>query len=166
MTPDRDPDDRYNGLPYDELLDEHGRQIEFVDIDDVVSQGRPSGLEGGRVRYTLGMDVTEVMAQIIVTDLERSTAFYEALFGRPPDANPMAQLHEWHFAAAGAVQVFQEPDRAGRSGATLHVADLDAAAVGLDAAGIDHDPIAEADYVRIVVLADPDGNRIVLAGEK
>ena len=30
MTPDRDEEDRFDGLPYDELLDEHGRQVEFV----------------------------------------------------------------------------------------------------------------------------------------
>lgn len=112
------------------------------------------------------MDVTEVMAQIIVTDLERSGAFYEALFGRPADAKPMPKLQEWHVDGAGAIQVYEEFGRAGRSGVTLHVADLDAAAAELDAAGIEHDPIAEADYVRIVILADPDGNRVVLAGKK
>jgi predicted enzyme related to lactoylglutathione lyase len=112
------------------------------------------------------MDVIEVMAQIIVTDLDRSTAFYGALLGGPPDVNPMPKLHEWHLDRAGAIQVYEEPERAGRSGATLHVADLDAAAAHLDSAGIAHEPVAEADYVRIVVLADPDGNRIVLAGEK
>lgn len=112
------------------------------------------------------MDVTEVMAQLIVADLDEATAFYSSLFGRPPDANPMAKLHEWHVDGAGGIQVYEEPERAGKSGATIAVGDLEAAVAALDAAGIDHDPIAEADYVRIVVLADLDGNRIVLAGEK
>jgi len=42
------------------------------------------------------MNVTTVMAQLIVSDLERSVAFYSALFGRGPDANPMDKLYEWH----------------------------------------------------------------------
>ena len=112
------------------------------------------------------MNVTTVMAQLIVSDLERSVAFYSALFGRGPDAHPMDKLHEWHFERAGAVQVYEEPDRAGTSGATIDVADLDATVVELDRAGIDHEPLMEATYVRIVQLVDPDRNRIVLTGVK
>lgn len=112
------------------------------------------------------MDVTIVMAQLIVADLERSVAFYTTLFGRGPDANPMDKLQEWHFDHSGAVQVYEEPDRAGRSGATLNVSDLDAAVVALDHAGIEHGPLVEANYVRVVQLDDPDRNRIVLTGAK
>ena len=112
------------------------------------------------------MNISTVMAQLIVSDLDRSVDFYTRLFGRAPDANPMDKLYEWHFAGAGAIQVYEEPDRAGRSGATLHVADLDAAVVDLDAAGIAHEPLVEANYVRVVQLADPDQNRIVLTGAK
>ncbi len=112
------------------------------------------------------MDVTIVMSQLIVTDLERSVEFYSRLFGRAPDAGPMEGLREWHFDHAGAVQVFEEPDRAGKSGATLHVADLDQAVVDLDELGIAHAPLVEATFVRVVQLDDPDRNRIVLTGAK
>ena len=112
------------------------------------------------------MEITTVMAQLIVTDLDRSVAFYSTLFGRAPDANPMDKLFEWHFDGAGAIQVYEEPGRAGGSGATLHVGDLDAAVTELDSAGIAHEPLVEANYVRVVQLADPDQNRIVLTGDK
>lgn len=40
----------------------------------------------------------------------------------------MDKLHEWHFKGAGAVQVYEKPARAGRSGATINVTDLETAA--------------------------------------
>jgi predicted enzyme related to lactoylglutathione lyase len=112
------------------------------------------------------MNVTTVMSQLIVSDLDRSVDFYTRLFGRRPDANPMEKLQEWHFENSGAVQVYEEPERAGRSGTTIGVADLDAAVTSLDDAGIEHEPLVEANYVRVVQLADPDQNRIVLTGAK
>ena len=112
------------------------------------------------------MNVTTVMAQLIVSDLDRSVAFYSALFGRGPDANPMEGLQEWHFERAGAVQVYEEPDRAGTSGATIDVGDLDDTVGELDRLGIHHEPLTEATHVRIVQLTDPDRNRIALTGIK
>jgi predicted enzyme related to lactoylglutathione lyase len=112
------------------------------------------------------MTVTTVMAQLIVSNLQTSVEFYATLFGRGPDASPMEKLHEWHFEGAGAVQVYEEPERAGASGATLNVTDLDAQVVALDRAGIAHEPLVEANYVRVVQLVDPDQNRIVFTGAK
>lgn len=112
------------------------------------------------------MNVTIVMSQLIVSDLDRSVDFYTQLFGRGPDANPMEKLQEWHFENAGAVQFYEEPERAGRSGATINVSDLDASVAALDDLGIEHEPLVEANYVRVVQLADPDQNRIVLTGAK
>ena len=107
------------------------------------------------------MAINAVMAQLIVSDLETSIRFDEAMFGRGPDARPMKGLAEWHFAGAGAVQVFQEPERAGKSGVTINVDDLGAQIAALDAAGIAHDPPVDATYVRLSTLSDPDQNRIV-----
>lgn len=112
------------------------------------------------------MRVTTVMAQLIVTDLEQAVRFYTAVFGRGPDANPMDRLYEWHFEGAGAIQVYEEPERAGCSGATIHVDDLDASVAALDWAGIEHESEVDATFVRLVQLADPDRNRIVLTCDK
>ena len=111
------------------------------------------------------MSVTAVMAELFVTDAERAVQFYTRLFRRPPDDTPMDKLFEWHFDGPG-VQVFEDPDRAGRSGATIVVTDLDAEVAVLNDAGISHGPLIEATYVRLVQLADPDQNRIVLSGAK
>jgi catechol 2,3-dioxygenase-like lactoylglutathione lyase family enzyme len=108
------------------------------------------------------MDVTVVMASLAVSDLETSLTWYTRIFGRGPDERPMDGLAEWHFAGAGAVQVFQEPERAGASGVTVGVGDLDKYLAQLDAAGIAHDPPTDATFVRLVALADPDRNQVVI----
>lgn len=107
------------------------------------------------------MDINTVMTQLIVSDLETSVDFYASLFGRQPDARPMDRLAEWHFPEAGAIQVYQEPERAGRSGVTINVGSIDAVAEQLDELGVAHEPPMQATYVRVLQLADPDQNRIV-----
>jgi len=107
------------------------------------------------------MRVIAVMAQLIVSDLATSVRFYGSVFGREPDARPMYGLAEWHFAGAGAIQVFEEAARAGKSGVTVGVDNVDQQIAALEAAGIDHDPPIAATYVRLTTLSDPDGNRIV-----
>ena len=101
------------------------------------------------------------MAQLIVSDLEASIGFYSAIFGREPDVRPMDSLVEWEFTGAGAIQVFEEPPRAGKSGVTISVSSLDEQLAVLEAAHISHDSPMVATYVRLCTVADPDGNRIV-----
>jgi catechol 2,3-dioxygenase-like lactoylglutathione lyase family enzyme len=107
------------------------------------------------------MRTNSIMAQLIVADLEPSISFYTATFGRDPDARPMDGLAEWEFVGAGAIQVFEEPPRAGKSGVTISVSSLDEQLAVLDAAHISHGAPMDATYVRLCTLADPDGNRIV-----
>ncbi len=79
------------------------------------------------------MTITAALASMTVTDLDRAGAWYAALLGRGPDARPMDGLLEWHLPGGSGVQVWSEPDRAGRSGVTLAVDDLDAVARALTA---------------------------------
>lgn len=109
------------------------------------------------------MTVTHALASLVVTDLARAEDWYAALFGRAPDARPMAGLLEWHLDSGG-VQVFTEPDRAGRSGVTLAVDDLEFLAAALTAAGVEHGGPTRATSSRLLQLSDPDGNRVVLTG--
>jgi catechol 2,3-dioxygenase-like lactoylglutathione lyase family enzyme len=111
------------------------------------------------------MGFTGVLAQSTVSDLDRAVDWYTRLFGRGPDAQPMDGLNEWHFGPAAGIQVWLEPDRAGRSTTVLASTDLDQAVADLDRAGIEHPPIEPASTFRIVQLADPDGNRVVLTGD-
>ncbi|GAB2736211.1 VOC family protein [Salinifilum aidingensis] len=112
------------------------------------------------------MTIENVLAQMTVTDLDAAAAWYAKLFHREPDTRPMDGLVEWHLADTFGVQVWAEPDRAGRSSMVLHESDLDARAADLDRAGIPYDGPQEATTVRLLVLTDPDGNRIVFTGSR
>lgn len=109
--------------------------------------------------------ITGVLAQSTVSDLRSAEAWYSDLIGRAPDASPMAGLLEWHLGDGFGLQVWSEPDRAGRSTVVLEESDLDAAATRATASGIRHDGPAGGGGRRILRLTDPDGNRVVLAGD-
>lgn len=108
--------------------------------------------------------ISRVLAHSTVTDLDRAENWYTRLFGRAPDATPMPGLLEWHLGDTIGVQVWSEPDRAGRSSMVLEETDLDAAAARLTDGGIAHDGPAPGGGSRILMLTDPDGNRVVLTG--
>lgn len=108
--------------------------------------------------------IQRVLAQCTVTDLVRAEPWYTTVLDQPPDARPMEGLLEWDLREGAGLQVWSEPERAGRSSVVLEVADLDAAASRLDSAGIVHDGPQPGGGVRILPLIDPDGNRVVLAG--
>jgi catechol 2,3-dioxygenase-like lactoylglutathione lyase family enzyme len=110
------------------------------------------------------MAITRLLAQMTVADSGTAEAFYTGLFGRGPDARPMTGLLEWHLAGSFGVQVWAEPDRAGRCCMVLDESDLPALASYLDRAGIEHEQPQNASTVRILQLQDPDGNRIVFSG--
>lgn len=109
--------------------------------------------------------ITRVLAQATVTDLERAQSWYDRLFDRTPDANPMPGLLEYHLGDSFGVQVWREPDRAGRSSIVLSESDLDAAAARLRDAGITDADAESISAGRALQLTDPDGNRVVLVGE-
>lgn len=110
------------------------------------------------------MTTDRMLAQLTVQDLDHAVAWYARLFGRAPDARPMPGLAEWYPADPFGVQVWAEPERAGRSTVVLGETDLDERVASLDRAGIRHDPPQQATSFRIVLLTDPDGNRIVFTG--
>jgi glyoxylase I family protein len=111
------------------------------------------------------MPVTHVLAVVPVTDIDRAQRWYTALFGRPADNNPMPTLVEWQVVPGGWVQVFCDPDRAGRAAVNLAVDDLEADIADLGARGLEAGEIVEANEgVRLSALRDPDGNTVTLIG--
>lgn len=110
------------------------------------------------------MDVTTTMGQSTVRDLAAAEDYYTRLLGRGPDRRPMAGLLEWDLTPTSGLQVFAEPERAGRSSTVLGVADLAAEAARLSAAGIEHPGVQPATASRLLPLTDPDGNRVTLVG--
>jgi catechol 2,3-dioxygenase-like lactoylglutathione lyase family enzyme len=110
------------------------------------------------------MVIRRLLGHCTVTDRERAEDWYTRLLGRGPDVRPMLGLIEWHLGDSYGLQVWSEPDRAGRSSVVLEETDLDEAAAHAVEVGIAHDGPRPGGAARIVQLADPDGNRVVLTG--
>jgi len=110
------------------------------------------------------MTFTRVIAQANVSELDRAVAWYSMLFDRTPDARPMDGLVEWRLGESMGVQVWVDPERAGRSSMVLDATDLDALAARLDRAGAEHPGVQSVTASRILQLADPDGNTVVVTG--
>lgn len=110
------------------------------------------------------MTFQNVLAQATVGDLAAAQRWYSVLFGRGPDATPMDGLLEWHLGDNFGVQVWAEPERAGRSSIVLGESDLDGLAARLTDAGLDHPGSQQAASSRVLPLQDPDGNRVVITG--
>ena len=111
------------------------------------------------------MSIDHLLAVVPVADLQRSNRWYEALFGRGADNNPMASLVEWQVLPHGWVQVFVDEARAGSGLMNVAVDDLDAHIAEVRGRGLDPGEVVEANKgVRLSTLADPDGNLIRLVG--
>jgi glyoxylase I family protein len=111
------------------------------------------------------MAIEHVLAVVPVSDLERAGAWYEALFGRPPDNRPMPSLVEWQVTAAGWVQVTVDTGRAGSGLLNFAVDDLAATREELATRGVDTaeiQPVSKG--VELSATSDPDGNTITLIG--
>ena len=106
-----------------------------------------------------------LLAVVPVSDLDRAAAYYEKLFGRPADNNPMPSLVEWQVVPGGWVQVFVDEDRAGSGLLNLAVSDLAAAIDDATAKGLDPGDVQAASKgVEIATVTDPDSNTIALIG--
>jgi glyoxylase I family protein len=111
------------------------------------------------------MSIEHVLAVVPVTDLERSRRWYESLFGRAADNNPMPNLVEWQVVPGGWVQVFVDDQRAGSTLVNFAVEDLDVHIDELKQRGHEPGEGVEANKgVRLSTITDPDGNTIRLIG--
>jgi predicted enzyme related to lactoylglutathione lyase len=111
------------------------------------------------------MTCTAVLAQSTVADLRTAEPWYTAVLEREPDARPMDGLLEWHLTAGGGLQVWAEPERAGRGTVVLVTDDdLHATAARLAASGLAPGGPEEGGGARVLRLTDPDGNRVVVVG--
>lgn len=106
-----------------------------------------------------------LLGNCTVTDASAAETWYARLFGREPDGRPMPGLLEWHLGDGFGLQVWAEPERAGHSAVVIEVDDLDAVVHRLTAAGVDQQGPQPGGGRRILVVEDPDGNRVVFAGD-
>lgn len=109
------------------------------------------------------MTISVVMAVVPVSDMGTAERWYTQFFGRTADAQPMDSLTEWRFDQA-VVQVFQDPERAGRAAVNFVVDNLDELRSALAGQGVptDDPQIVAGGYQRLCVVADPDGNQLGL----
>jgi catechol 2,3-dioxygenase-like lactoylglutathione lyase family enzyme len=111
------------------------------------------------------MALHRILAQSTVTDLDAAERWYTTLWQRGPDDRPMPGLLEWHLGATTGLQVWSEPERAGHSTVVIGTDDIDALSARLSDAGVAHEGPQPGGGQRILQLADPDGNRVVMIGE-
>jgi predicted enzyme related to lactoylglutathione lyase len=109
------------------------------------------------------VEITKVLAGIAVSDVDHAKSWYEVLFGRPFDAEPMPGLIEWH-TNGGVVQLVADEQRAGGSLVTLWVPDArEALEMLASRAGptvrVDD---STSDKVLFATVLDPDGNAITV----
>ncbi|MEU0498982.1 VOC family protein [Mycobacterium sp. NPDC006124] len=111
------------------------------------------------------MTFQHVLAVVPVTDLKTSRAFYEKLFGRGPDNEPMPSLVEWQVVPGGWVQVFVDSERAGSGLVNFAVDDLAAHVADARDRGLAPGAVEVATKgVELSTLEDHDGNLIRLIG--
>ena len=111
------------------------------------------------------MSFQHVFAVVPVTDIAAARAWYEKLFGRPADNNPMPVLVEWQVVPGGWVQVFVDEERAGAGLVNFAVDDLAAHVAEAAGRGLAPGEIEGVNKgVELSTLTDPDGNLIRLIG--
>jgi predicted enzyme related to lactoylglutathione lyase len=111
------------------------------------------------------MSYQHLLAVLPVSDLTRANAFYEQLFGRPADNNPMPVLVEWRVLPQAWLQVTVDAERAGSGLFNLAVDDLEGHLAELRQRGLSPSEIQPANKgVELSSLQDPDGNTITLIG--
>jgi predicted enzyme related to lactoylglutathione lyase len=111
------------------------------------------------------VSIEHVLAVVPVSDIDAANTWYEKLFGRPADNNPMPVLVEWQVVPGGWVQVFIDEERAGSGLVNFAVDDLEAHIAGAGERGLEPGAIEDANKgVRLSTIVDPDGNTIRLIG--
>jgi glyoxylase I family protein len=116
-------------------------------------------------RKVLIVSIEHVLAVVPVSDIDAANTWYEKLFGRPADNNPMPVLVEWQVVPGGWVQVFIDEERAGSGLVNFAVDDLEAHVAEVGQRGLQPGAIEDVNKgVRLATVTDPDGNVIRLIG--
>jgi catechol 2,3-dioxygenase-like lactoylglutathione lyase family enzyme len=103
----------------------------------------------------------DIAAVIATKDYAAARAWYIRVIGREPDLEPIEGVGEWQIAATAWLQVVEDHDRAGKTAVRLGVDDLRAQISALEAEGIATGQLVViADLVKVVDVADPDGNEV------
>ena len=106
-----------------------------------------------------------VFSGIAVTDYRRASAWYETLFGAPPDAIVREGVEcMWELREGAWIYIVVDRERAGKSIATIAVHDLQDALAGASASDAHRYSMETRPGVyHKAVFSDPDGNTVTLA---
>ncbi|NEE00107.1 VOC family protein [Phytoactinopolyspora halotolerans] len=109
----------------------------------------------------------DLYSVIPVSDRAQALEWFEAFFGRPAD-EVIGEEYLWQVGENAWVVVDDRDvlaEQVGKAMITLGVTDLDDILGRLAAHGISHEPVETyGNGVRHVVVLDPDGNSLSLAG--
>ena len=108
------------------------------------------------------MSINNALAGVAVTSIDDAIRWYERVLGSTP-RRPMPEVAEWQFADGGALQVFVDKERAGRSSVTFVVTSVDEQIAALTAGGVQIINTTNSAVARTAVVKDPDCNQIVFA---
>jgi predicted enzyme related to lactoylglutathione lyase len=108
------------------------------------------------------MSIDNVLAAVAVTSLEEAVRWYARVLGAAP-RRPMPELAEWKLSGGGALQVFEDKERAGRSSVTFVVDSVDDQIAQLTASGIAIVRTTNHKMVKTATVSDPDRNQVVFA---
>jgi hypothetical protein len=76
-------------------------------------------------------------------------------------SNPIDNVADWQITATAWLQVVEDPERAGRTAVRFGVDNLETQVAELNAAGMTQgELVVIADMVKVVDVADPDGNEV------
>ncbi len=109
------------------------------------------------------MALRKIYAHLSCAHHAASVRWFEKLFGRAPDATPMAGLAEWHHGDSAGFQLFENAVDAGHGTLTLFVHGLNDEKIRLTEAGLETGDVEIATTTRQLLLRDPDGNLVVVA---
>jgi catechol 2,3-dioxygenase-like lactoylglutathione lyase family enzyme len=103
----------------------------------------------------------DIAAVVATRDFASARSWYTGLIGRDPDLEPIDNVAEWQITATAWLQVVEDPEGAGRTAVRFGVDNLEAQIAELNAAGITAgELVVVADTVKVVDVADPDGNEV------
>jgi catechol 2,3-dioxygenase-like lactoylglutathione lyase family enzyme len=108
------------------------------------------------------MTVSTVYAVISTANVDAARDWYERLFGRAADREPMAGVLEWYFGSGG-VQLVADAQRAGCSLLTMIVSSLERTRADLRIRRLTLGPATAGDMAAIARIRDPEGNLITFA---
>ena len=105
--------------------------------------------------------LNDIAAVVATRDYAVARSWYSRLIGLEPDLEPIDAVAEWQITVTAWLQLVEDSQRAGKSAVRFGVDNLDAQVAELTDAGIaTGEPVIIADMVKIVDVADPDGNEV------